>query len=715
MTERVLPDRFHIGPWQVQPPLNRLTGPQGLVQMEPRVMRVLVCLAEQAGNVVTREELLTRVWEHTVVNEDSLTRTISDLRKTFGDDRHHPHVIETIRSVGYRLIAPVTFDLVGDTSPITQKASDLTVSLAMPRIQSTSHPRLHRMLWLAWVLVVIVGGVAWTQLRPSAIAPASPLLHRVPTTTLQGVEKAPTFSPDGNQIAFVWTGENNDNEDIYIKLTDSETVLRLTNNPARDQSPAWSPDGRSLAFLRLTEETCTVFVIPALGGTERKIADCAATPGSTLAWSPDGNWLALPLEPATEPTLAIFLLSPETGVLKQATFPEDAADLYPAFSHDGSHLSFARFTGDRVNDLYVVPTAGGAPTRLTHDNRFILGHAWTPDDRRLVFSSNRSGNRKLWHVSVSGGPVDWLNTLDTYDPTAPTFSPQHHHMAYVEWFLDFNIWQRSLEPNTQEPASRVIGSTRWDRHPSLSPDGQRIAFTSNRSGSNELWVADRAGTQPVRLTTFDNAYVSTPRWSPDSKHLLFEASLEGQADIYRIATEGGPPQRITSESSDEWAPYWSNDGAWIYFGSNRSGTWQIWKQSIEDVQLTQVTQTGGFAAQESPDGRTLYYTKPATPGIWQQTLGSTDETQIVSSLRLYDWGNWAVTAQGIYFIDRSSSDGPHLMFYHFEQATETKITPLPSTIPMGSAAMSFSADGTTILYTQNDRQESDIMYVDAFQ
>jgi dipeptidyl aminopeptidase/acylaminoacyl peptidase len=99
-----------------------------------------------------------------------------------------------------------------------------------------------------------------------------------PTHKLSGSEILPSFSPDGNQVAFAWnTSENppiHSNFDIYLKLIDGSEAVRLTHDPADDLSPAWSPDGRYIAFLRtLSADRMGVFLIPAIGGRERKLAD----------------------------------------------------------------------------------------------------------------------------------------------------------------------------------------------------------------------------------------------------------------------------------------------------------------------------------------------------------------------------------------------------------------------------------------------------------
>src|SRR5262249_24878949 len=151
-----------------------------------------------------------------------------------------------------------------------------------------------------------------------------------------------------------------------------------------------------------------------------------------------------------------------------------------------------------------------------------------------------------------------------------------------------------------------------------SPDGERIVFASSRSGTSEIWVCDREGQNSIQLTSMNGPATGTPHWSPDSRHIAIDSRPGGNPDIYVIGLEVGTPRRLTSDPSQEVVPSWSRDGRWIYFASNRTGTYQIWKAPAEGGPAVQVTKGGGFHGHESMDGRYLYYAKSANqPGLWR--------------------------------------------------------------------------------------------------
>ena len=336
-------------------------------------------------------------------------------------------------------------------------------------------------------------------------------MKTVPFTTFPGLEFDPTFSPDGSQIAFSWDGEKGDNFDIYVKLVGAGTPLRLTTDPALDGSPAWSPDGRHIAFSRLSEGERGIFIIPALGGPERKLYsgtwdDVFWVP--RLSWSPDGKTLAFSEKSSTGDIYNISLLSVESLEKRKLTSPgaTHLGDFFPAFSTNGRILAFARYTEFEVADLHDVPLSGGEPRRLTFDNTAVSGLDWTPDGKDIVFSSRRLGGSNLWRISASGGkpervPVGHGGTGMSSIIGSPSLFRQAKRLAYAQISINLNIWRIQVPGSERRssPPTRLISSSQWDREPHFSPDGKKIAFASVRSGNWEVWVCDSDGSNPVSI------------------------------------------------------------------------------------------------------------------------------------------------------------------------------------------------------------------------
>ena len=224
------------------------------------------------------------------------------------------------------------------------------------------------------------------------------------------------------------------------------------------------------------------------------------------------------------------------------------------------------------------------------------------------------GDALLWRVSVAGGQARLLRGgVSAVDVAV---SREGHRLAYSQETADWDIWRLDLQRGrgTGGAQTRFIASTRIDGNPQFSPDGKQVAFTSERSGGLEIWLADDRGGNLLRLTSFGrDGTPGSPRWSPDGKTIAFDvyASAEGSTgDIYVVSASGGPPRRVTKASSEDVTPSWSRDGRWIYFSSNRSGQMQVWKvpSDGEDAgSARQVTRRGGFAPIESTDGKYVYF------------------------------------------------------------------------------------------------------------
>ncbi len=542
-----------------------------------------------------------------------------------------------------------------------------------------------------------------------------------PFTSFAGEESAPAFSPDGNQIAFAWNGEQGNNYDIYVKLVDAGTPLRLTNNPAAEFIPAWSPDGRYVAFVRYAREGSGIFMIPALGGAERQLLS-AATSGlgggfaSSLAWSPDGKQLVFAASETEQTPMGLFKLSLETLEKQRLTFAraDSAGDYDAAFSPDGTLLAFlaARTNTSNIGEIYLVPAAGGEPRQLTSDNKFIGGLAWSADGREIIFSSDRVGTRSLWRIPLTGGQPERVAGGDNAVDLA--VARQGQRLAFTQQVADTSIWRVELtNAMTRRGAPvKLIASTRLDDSQQYSPDGTLLVFGSNRSGHEELWLCNSDGSNQTQLTNFNGPPVGSPHWSPDGKQIAFDCSREGTRDIFVIGVNGGKPRRLTPEPSDEVRPSWSRDGKWIYYGSNHLGSWQVWKAPAEGGVAVQVTKQGGRGAIEAPDGKFVYYTKDNfQTSLWRIPVEGGEEVQVLDKVMQ---GYWDVLAQGIYFLS-PQADAAAISFFSFATNRKTLLVKIDKRMHFNKPSFAVSADGRWLTWAQVDHSERDIMLMENFR
>ena len=549
-----------------------------------------------------------------------------------------------------------------------------------------------------------------------------------PLTSQTGWEGSPAISPDGKSVAFTWTERADTPPQIYVKQLNDSAPIRLTDSHSEGTigSLVWSPDGKSIAFMRQHKGLSPIFVIASSGGNEKKILDSTSPYVSArIDWSPDATELAFSdMLPESE-RLAIYLFNLRTGKQRRLTSPPPEAtggDWNPRFSPDGRTIAFKRVSGFWADDMYTVPVAGGEPRRVTWDGRGIWGHAWTPDGKGLILSCQRGTTIfGLWRFPLTTQSRPEPIIQGGVDAITPATSRKTARLAWANQIQDVNIYRVSVAGGEQPV--RLIGSTLRDQHPAYS-SGALIAFVSDRSGSREIWLSRADGTGQKRITSFNGPDVGDLQWSPDGRYLAFYGRAQGDSDIFVLDCDSanmlcGIPKRVTSGIRAE-VPSWSADGGFLYFASDRTGRWEVWKQATSGGQPVRVTQNGGYAARESRDGKWLYFSKNRSEAIWRIPVARSGE-QAVSAEELVigppnhvQQKGWTLIPDGIVFTERAGGgQSSTLRAYQFSSKRTRLIVPLAEGFEGNREyGVSVSADAQWVLYSQLDRSGSNIMVAD---
>ena len=578
------------------------------------------------------------------------------------------------------------------------------------------------LLWIGAAFVLAIVAAAAVYLRsdkPVADAP----LHAIPLTSFPGVEDQASFSPDGSQIVFQWNGEKEDNFDIYVKLIGQGAPLRLTTDPAYDSDPKWSPDGRLIAFERRISRTeMAVMTVPPLGGPERKLAQFSARTFFTeipgLSWTPDSKAIiAGGADQPNQPT-RLFLISLETGERKPLTSPpaQTVGDGAPALSPDGRTLAFWREKSLGVGDTFMLDLSrdfapSGEPRTIAIAGISpIRRPVWMPNGREIVVESGQRQAARLYRAAAEGtSPAREMEGTGA-GASELTVSGAARRAVFTTAVQNSVIYRAPADG--KGPAERLITSTFRESFPQYSPDGKRIAFYSNRSGTVQVWTCAADGSSAQQLTNMNAPITASPRWSPDGKSISFDSNSGGNWQIYTISAEGGKPRQITNDAFTNVTANWSRDGRWIYYSSRRSGESQIWKVPVEGGAAVQVTRAGGSSSPfESPDGKWLYFTRDdGAGGVWKMPLEGGPETQVVQAVHR---SNYVVVDHGIYFTPRRGANGESSVRYlDFATGAIRTLMPIEKTIDLGLAV---SPDGRYVLWSQTDHQGSDLMLIENFR
>ena len=344
------------------------------VSLTPKAFDLLLALLERAGRLVEKEELFQTVWPDTIVEESNLSSNIALIRKALGDGENGLKFIETVPKRGYRFVTEVRAAN-DERSPQVEFDAEPLAVIAVP--SSRAYFRTRPMIFLALGIIGPLIGVAvwWLAFRRS---PQLPPPQIAPFTSFVGKEMPPSFSPDGNQIAFTWDGEQADNTDIYVKQIGNESMLRLTTDPATEHWPRWSPDGRQVVFDSRAGGSADIYVISADGGQPRRLT---TEPSADIvpSWSHDGNWIYFYSDRSGNQQVWKMPATggPATQVTKQGGFESVEAP-------DGQWLYYAK--ARFAPGIWRVP----------------IGNNAAGGEETLVLDQHRAGELRYWTVTAQG-------------------------------------------------------------------------------------------------------------------------------------------------------------------------------------------------------------------------------------------------------------------------------------------------------------------------
>jgi Tol biopolymer transport system component len=387
------------------------------------------------------------------------------------------------------------------------------------------------------------------------------------------------------------------------------------------------------------------------------------------------------------------------------------------FSPDGRRLAYTKTRDDFSSDVYLVAVGAdgkpaGAPTLLPYGGKEASFPVWTPDGRYLLLIDGvPSSNGSVRRVPVDGAePSGPLAGLEHAGSLAVARSAGR--LAFHRPGIDVDIWR--LDLRDPKASGRVAPSTLWEEGGDISGDGTRLAFSSNRSGAREIWVADVSGDHALQLTSFGGPVPGTARWSPDQRQVVFDARPDGNSDIFVVPAGGGPLRQLTADRGEDARPSWSRDGRSIYFASNRTGRSEIWQVPADGGTAIQITTVGAGNAKPSRDGQWIFYQPLAPPLVIRRARpdGSDDTVVVDQDVRI---GMFAPTEHGLWFVTNPVPGKPSVILKRLDFASGS-IRDMASTdfvpIPVG---LTVSADERYAFITRNDRNGSDLLLVNDFR
>ena len=481
-----------------------------------------------------------------------------------------------------------------------------------------------RALPFAWLLLGgIAGGVL--ALRFGAPAPSEP--PRVRPLTFSGGDRDPAASPDGRLLAFASTRDGTSR--IWIKQLQGGGEAPLTAGD--DRYPRFSPDGSSVLFIRLEGDARSAYRIALVGGEPRKLVEDVFQ----ADWMPDGQRIAFirlrrtvaeaadggtPTRGGSARSWVVGLRELASGRERELYSLQDNAPMSIRVSPDGRTLGVIEgpaFLNTRFT-LKLLDTATGSVREGAPPGHPLGCLAWAAGDRVTlaradsalgdaggpgrVFLLDPDGSRERTLLFTSGlfplaGSVEARNgTCDVLGPGTLVLDQFDYRM---------NLSELSVVPDGAPPRVLTSGNTR-DRQPVYSPDGSRIAFSSNRSGNMDLWLLDvRSGA--LRQVTDDPAQDWDPGFTPDGKQLMWSSDRSGNLEIWIAGTDGSGARQLTHDGVDAENPTMTHDGRYVVYTSGNPKWPGVWRIRPDGSDGRRIVEGATLVPQVSPDGRHVLF------------------------------------------------------------------------------------------------------------
>ena len=485
--------------------------------------------------------------------------------------------------------------------------------------------------------LVLLAGLAGGLMLRGREAPELRLGRRIPITRDPGMEIEPTLSPDGRLIAYA--AGLMPSLEIRVRQVDGGSAIAVAKESERPQRwPSWSPDGSRIMFA----SPRGIEIVSALGGTARlvvpRVPDPNADPWGSAGllmpggWTPDGKSIAF----IRADTLYLQDLgggAPRVlahgGQMHSLAWSPDGRWIACVLGNRQAQQPGFLFANGGTAALGLIPAAGGEPQALTEDQYYNASPVWRPDGRSLIFISSRAGGVDLYQMRLGrdgkpdGEPSRLTNGLRALSVSA---SGNGRRLVYSDFAETSNVYSMPVptgKPVSVREAEPVTRGTQVIEGIEVSRDGRWLAFDSDLRGNQDIYRLRLPDGEPERLTD-DDAEEFMPTWSPDGSEIAFHGFQGVRRHLFVMAADGRDRRQITDGPDDDRSVEWSPDGRTLYYlrNFNGPGTSSARSPGGRTARGPRRGRSSGgetYPALASPDGRLVAFTMPAPCGSCART------------------------------------------------------------------------------------------------
>jgi len=558
---------------------------------------------------------------------------------------------------------------------------------AMSRAASTTveKPKTSKSLWVALVVLIAVGGIAgwylWQQLKTRTFQPSNltvtQLTSRKNDLGETGTKHA-RFSPDGRLIAYASSKDGS--SPIWLKQVTGGDPFTNRSAEGNAASPVWSPDGQQLAFLSRREGQNGIWTMAAFGGASTLVKNLERSSRGLVCWSKSG--LIYFISQGN-----LYSLNVTNQQVAQVSNFDPAKPVERGFSvsPDEQQIAYSDIQNGQ-SDIWVMPRAGGQPTRVTNDESEDSQPVWTPDGKKVLYSSKRNGIKQIFMTSLDNRPPVQLTTNDNNTDVLDV-SSDGTKILYATGREELDLWSVNVDQSVESQLTFDTGIELW---PDVSPDGKSIAFQSLPPNTGATLfksipeVKTLGSDAPLTQLAPDGFAL---RWSPDGKQIAFLRQTNGAPNLWTVHSSGGDARALTTGGiafgGYTYLPYnrsqtedfeWSNDGTSLVYCAKETGAANVWQVSADGSQKKQLSDNTNdrllfFNPTVSTDGKIIAWVglspadagKKTTWSIWLAQAQDGKAAPVVegdSVLGIVGWSD--VQNELIYKAIKGTSSAPSL-------------------------------------------------------
>jgi DNA-binding winged helix-turn-helix (wHTH) protein/Tol biopolymer transport system component len=594
-------DRFEVDP------ANRILLRSGeTVPLTGKVFDVLLVFAENPSRLLSKDELIERVWPGDFVEEGNLARNVSTLRKVLGDEEKPYKYIATVPGRGYRFVAELNTEY--DRTGISNAA------VPEPKIAISGILRRRPFLIGAVaILLFLAFGFAVSKITKATRPAAFSVPLSLSRLTSSGHVFKVALSPDGNLMAFV--ARDKSGESLSIRQVGMGNDVNLVP-PIKGTfiNITFSPDGKLIYYSIFSGGGSEIefYSIPILGGMSRRVPGEAT---GTVSFAPDGRHFARVVSSSNRGNTTLVVRDQETGdertlVSRNAPAVFNAWGQACSWSPDGSSIAVISneidAAGHFASIVSVDPVNGSERPFSQQRWNYVESIQWMSDGSGLlVAGSDRTESPgQIWFVNADGESRRLTNDLNNYSGLGSTSAGQA--VVSVQESRTSSIWVSPLAQKTAAPVELVSGV--GTMAPIAVEQDGRVIFRSNAGGGSDLWTAAADGSSKRQLTIGAMVDFRGLASTSDGKYAAFASAKSGKTNIWLAAFDGSEPRRLT-DGDNEIFPAFTPDGRFVIYqrGGTPGSKTSLWKVSIDGGEPSQLTDYFSVRATVSPDGKHIAF------------------------------------------------------------------------------------------------------------